>query len=167
MAVIGIDIGDHSTYISVAKLGAVETISNDYSLRASPSIVAFGERQRFVGVSAENQRNLNPKCSVSFFKNTLGRKFKDISPALQQALGAKARTDASGRILFEMPTTGAAVGAEQALAMIFTKVKELVRAVDETGDSSSIETCVVSVPIYFTQAQRQAVRDAATIAGVE
>merc|ERR1719167_1530783 len=110
MAVIGIDIGDHSTYISVARLGAVETISNDYSLRASPSVIGFGERQRYIGVAAENQRNLNPKSTVSFFKNTLGRKFKDVA-ALQHTFGAKVSTDpATGRIQFEV-REGLSVGA--------------------------------------------------------
>ena len=87
MAVVGVDIGDHSTYISVARLGGVETISNDYSLRPTPTIVAFGERQRFMGVSAENQRNLNPKSTVSYFKNTVGRSFNDVeSLALTRAM---------------------------------------------------------------------------------
>merc|ERR1712012_477216 len=55
MAVVGLDIGDHST----------------------STIVALGGRQRFMGVSAENQRNLTVKNTVSYFKNFLGRKYKD------------------------------------------------------------------------------------------
>ena len=77
MAVVGIDIGDHSTYIAVAKQGGVETIANDYTQRNTPTIVALGGRQRFMGVSAENQRNLNVKNTVSYFKNFLGRSYKD------------------------------------------------------------------------------------------
>merc|ERR1712142_961517 len=77
MAVVGLDIGDHSTYISLARQGGVDTIANDYTQRATPTIVALGGRQRFMGVSAENQRNLTVKNTVSYFKNFLGRKFKD------------------------------------------------------------------------------------------
>lgn len=160
MAVVGVDIGDHSTYISVAKLGAVETLSNDYSLRATPSIVAFGDRQRFVGVSAENQRNLNPKSTVSFFKNTVGQTFKDIE-AISGKFGAKVIKDEKGRLLFEIQNKQYL--PEQTLAMIFTKVKDLVMAVE----GEDIETLVVSVPIYFSQSQHLAVRDAAAIAGLK
>jgi len=77
MAVVGLDIGDHSTYISLARQGGVDTIANDYTQRATPTIVALGGRQRFMGVSAENQRNLTVKNTVSYFKNFLGRKYKD------------------------------------------------------------------------------------------
>merc|ERR1712012_868319 len=77
MAVVGLDIGDHSAYISLARQGGVDTIANDYTQRATPTIVALGGRQRFMGVSAENQRNLTVKNTVSYFKNFLGRKYKD------------------------------------------------------------------------------------------
>ena len=70
MAVVGIDIGDHSTYIAVAKQGGVETIANDYTQRNTPTIVALGGRQRFLGVSAENQRNLN-HFNASIFRNLM------------------------------------------------------------------------------------------------
>ena len=158
MAVVGVDVGDHSTYISVARLGGVETISNDYSLRSTPTIVAFGERQRFMGVSAENQRNLNPKSTVSYFKNTVGRSFNDVE-SISARYGASVKTDGKGRLLFEIQNREFI--PEQAFGMMFTKVKELVAAVE-----GEIETLVVSVPIYFTQAQKLAVRDAALIAGL-
>ena len=58
---LGIDIGDHSTYIAVAKQGVVNTVANDYTQRNTPTIIALGGRQRFRGVSAENQRDLNVK----------------------------------------------------------------------------------------------------------
>lgn len=156
MSVVGVDIGDYSTYISVAKPGAVETISNDYSLRDTPSVVGFGDRQRFVGVSAENQRNLNPKSTVSFFKNTIGRTFKSVS----DSFGAEVSRDETGKLVFHIQNRK--FHPEQLLAMIFTKVKELVIS----SEGEDIETCVVSVPVYFTQAQRRAVVDAAEIAGV-
>jgi len=85
MAVVGVDIGDYNTFISVARQGGVETIANEYSQRNTPSIVALGDKQRFMGVSAENQRNINVKNTVSFFKNFLGRSFKD--PYVQKQLG--------------------------------------------------------------------------------
>ena len=56
-----------------------ETIPNDYTHRNTPSIITLGGRQRFTGVSDENQRNLNVKNTVSYFKTFLGRCYKDES----------------------------------------------------------------------------------------
>jgi len=186
MAVVGVDIGDHSTHISVAGLGAVETISNDYCLRATPSIVAFGERQRFMGVAAENQRAINPRATISSFKNTLGRAFPDFDTSqssdgdmlqtIAKRCGAKLNRANDGRLVFEIQ--GKTYTSEEAMAMLFTKVRQLVAAAtteDETDSRTSpsttqssmaIDTCVVSVPIYFSQAQRVALTDAARIAGL-
>lgn len=161
MAVIGVDIGDYNTYISVAKAGGVETIANEYSQRNTPSIVALGDKQRFMGVSAENQRNINVKNTVSFFKNFLGRSFKD--PYVQKQLGnvgAEVVELTDGKIGFNLG--GKTFLPEQILGMMLTKVKEIVK----TEQNEDIETCVISVPLNFTQTQRAAVLDSASLAGI-
>jgi len=159
MAVVGIDIGDHSTYIAVAKQGGVETIANDYTQRNTPTIVALGGRQRFMGVSAENQRNLNVKNTVSYFKNFLGRTYKDeyVQRELSN-IGADVVELEDGKVGFKIHNN--TYRPEQILAMMFTKVKDIVR--NDQGED--IETCVVSVPIHFTETQRSAIKDAAKIA---
>lgn len=159
MAVVGIDIGDHSTYIAVAKQGGVETIANDYTQRNTPTIVALGGRQRFMGVSAENQRNLNVKNTVSYFKNFLGRSYKDeyVQKELNE-IGADVIELEDGKVGFKIHNN--TYRPEQILAMMFTKVKDIVR--NDQGED--IETCVVSVPVHFTETQRSAIKDAAKIA---
>eukprot|EP00092_Neocalanus_flemingeri_P034469 GFUD01037480.1.p1 GENE.GFUD01037480.1~~GFUD01037480.1.p1 ORF type:complete len:764 (+),score=200.20 GFUD01037480.1:264-2555(+) len=159
MAVVGIDIGDHSTYITVAKQGGVETIANDYTQRNTPSIVALGGRQRFMGVSAENQRNLNVKNIVSYFKNFLGRSYKDeyVQKELEE-IGADVVELEDGKVGFKIQNN--TYQPEQILAMMFTKVKDIVK--NDQGED--IETCVVSVPVHFTETQRSAITDAAKIA---
>lgn len=161
MAVIGVDIGDYNTFISLARQGGVETIANEYSQRNTPSIVALGDKQRFMGVSAENQRNINVKNTVSFFKNFLGRSFKD--PYVQQQLGnigADVVELTDGKIGF---TVGEKTFLpEQILGMMLTKVKEIVK----TEQKEDIQTCVISVPLHFTQTQRAAVLDSASLAGL-
>jgi len=161
MSVVGIDIGDYNTFISVARPGGVDTIANEYSQRNTPSIVALGGRQRLMGVSAENQRNINLKNTVSFFKNFLGRSFKD--PYVQKELenvGAEVVELSDGKI-------GFSVGEkkfipEQILGMMLTKVVEVVK----TDQNEDIETCVISVPLHFSQTQRAAVLDSARLAGL-
>ena len=161
MAVIGVDIGDYNTFISLARQGGVETIANEYSQRNTPSIVALGDRQRFMGVSAENQRNINVKNTVSFFKNFLGRTFKD--PYVQQQLGnigADVLELTDGKIGFSVGEK--TFLPEQILGMMLTKVKEIVK----TEQKEDIQTCVISVPLHFTQTQRAAVLDSASLAGL-
>ena len=161
MSVIGVDIGDYNTYISVARPGGVDTIANEYSQRNTPSIVALGDRQRFMGVSAENQRNLNVRNTVSFFKNFLGRSFKD--PYVQKELpnvGAEVVELADGKIGFNLGSKPFV--PEQILGMMLTKVREIVR----TEQKEDIETCVISVPLHFSQTQRAAVLDSARLAGL-
>ena len=161
MSVIGVDIGDNNIYISVARLGGVDTIANEYSQRNTPSIVGLGGRQRFMGVSAENQRNINIRNSVSYFKNFLGRSFKD--PFVQNqhgAVGAEVVELKDGKLGYKIDED-TFVG-EQVLGMLLTKVREIVRA----DQGEEVDTCVLSVPQHFTQTQRLAVLDAAKIAGL-
>jgi len=161
MAVVGLDIGDHSTYISLARQGGVDTIANDYTQRATPTIVALGGRQRFMGVSAENQRNLTVKNTVSYFKNFLGRRFKD--EYVQRKIGQVGAEVVE--LQNEQPgfrVQGEDYRPEQLLAMMFTKVRDIVR--QDQGEE--IATCVVAVPVYFTETQRCAVLDAGKVAGL-
>ena len=119
MAVVGLDIGDHSTYISLARQGGVDTIANDYTQRATPTIVALGGRQRFMGVSAENQRNLTVKNTVSYFKNFLGRKYKDeYVQRMIGRVGAEVVELQNEQVGFRVQ--GNDYQPEQLLAMMFT-----------------------------------------------
>ena len=161
MAVVGIDIGDDNTYISVARLGGVDTIANEYSQRNTPSIVGLGGKQRFMGVSAENQRNLYIKNTVSYFKNFLGRSFKEEFVQKQlDSVGAEVVELKDGKLGFKVGDKSYV--PEQILAMMLTKAKEIV--VRDQGED--ISNCVISVPVHFTQTQRHAVLDAAKIAGL-
>lgn len=161
MAVVGLDIGDHSTFITIAKQGGVDTVANDYTQRNTPSVVALGGRKRFMGVSAENQRNLNVKNTVSYFKNFLGRSFKDEYVQREaKNVGAEVVELQDGKVGFKVQDQ--TYRPEQILAMMFTKVKDIVLA--DQGDE--ITTCVLSVPLHFTETQRAAVLDASQMAGL-
>ena len=71
MSVVGIDFGNDTCYISVARQGGIETIANDYSVRETPSYVAFGERTRTIGVAAKSskmtQTNVFGRCIFNLF----------------------------------------------------------------------------------------------------
>jgi len=161
MAAIGVDIGEHSTYITVAKQGGVDTIANDFSQRNTPTVVALGGRQRFMGVAAENLKNLYPKNTISYFKNFLGRSFNDeyVKKEIDN-IGAEVVELEDGKVAFKVQDK--TQRPEEVLAMLLTKVKNIVRA----SQDEEISTCVISVPLHFTEIQRAAVLDACHIAGL-
>ncbi|XP_045492631.1 97 kDa heat shock protein isoform X1 [Colias croceus] len=165
MSVIGIDFGNESCYIAVAKAGGIETIANDYSLRGTPSCVAFSPKNRILGVAAKNQMVTNMKNTVFGFKRLLGRKFSD--PHVQKELKQfpfKVEPRADGGIGIRINYLGEdnVFSPEQITAMLFTKLKESAAIALQTP----INDCVISVPSYFTNAERNALLDAAAIAGL-
>ncbi|XP_047522374.1 heat shock 70 kDa protein 4L isoform X1 [Pieris napi] len=165
MSVIGIDFGNESCYIAVAKAGGIETIANDYSLRGTPSCVAFSPKNRILGVAAKNQMVTNMKSTVFGFKRLLGRKFSD--PYVQKELKhfpykVEPRPDGGIGIRINYLGEDNVFSPEQITAMLFTKLKESAAIALQTP----INDCVISVPSYFTNAERNALFDAAAIAGL-
>ncbi|CAH1718640.1 unnamed protein product [Chironomus riparius] len=165
MSVIGIDFGNESCYVAVAKSGGIETIANDYSLRATPSCVAFTGNNRTLGVAAKNQQVTNMKNTICGFKHLLGRKFKD--PVVQQEIKhipyrVEERPDGGVGICASYMDEEQSFTPEQITAMLFTKLKTDAAVALQ----AQIYDCVITVPSYFTNAERKALLDAAGIAGL-
>ncbi|XP_076619211.1 heat shock protein 70Cb isoform X1 [Colletes latitarsis] len=163
MSVIGIDFGNESCYVAVARAGGIETIANDYSLRSTPSCVAFSWKNRILGVAAKNQMVTNMKNTIFGFKRLLGRKFND--PQVQreiQMLPFTVTQQPDGGIGIHVQYLGEKhiFTPEQITAMLFTKLKDI----SEVALQTVVNDCVISVPSYYTQAERQALLDAARIA---
>ncbi|EDV39248.1 uncharacterized protein Dana_GF24591, isoform A [Drosophila ananassae] len=165
MSVIGIDFGNEGCYVAAARSGGIETLANDYSLRATPSFVAFDGKKRIIGVAAKNQQVTNMKNTVGGFKRLLGRKFND--PHVQHELTSiparvEARSDGSIGIKVNYLGEDQHFGPEQLTAMLFTKLKETSAAAMQT----QVNDCVIACPVFFTNAERRALLDAAQIAGL-
>nr|CAI5825827.1 unnamed protein product [Callosobruchus analis] len=165
MSVIGIDFGNESCYVAVAKAGGIETIANDYSLRATPSCIAFSEKNRILGVAAKNQQVTNMKNTVYCLKRLLGRKFRD--PHVQKELHLLPFTiieEKGGNIGIKVRYLNEehVFSPEQCLAMLLTKLKDIAANALQTP----INDCVISVPSYYTNNERKALLDSATIAGL-
>uniref|UniRef100_A0A7N8WLB4 Heat shock protein 4a n=1 Tax=Mastacembelus armatus TaxID=205130 RepID=A0A7N8WLB4_9TELE len=165
MSVVAFDLGFQSCYIAVARAGGIETIANEYSDRCTPSFVSFGPRNRSIGAAAKSQVVTNYKNTVQGFKRFHGRAFSD--PYIQTA---------KSNLVYElaqMPSgsTGIKVmymeeekvfSIEQVTGMLLTKLKETA----ESALKKPVVDCVISVPSYFTDAERRSVMDAAQIAGL-
>ncbi|KAI5620271.1 heat shock protein 4a [Silurus asotus] len=165
MSVVGFDVGFQSCYVAVARAGGIETVANEYSDRCTPSFVSFGPRSRAIGAAAKSQVVTNCKNTVQGFKRFHGRPLTD--PYVQSAKSSLVYD------LAEMPTgtTGIKVmymeeekvfSIEQVTAMLLNKLKETA----ESALKKPVADCVISVPSFFTDAERRSVIDAAQIAGL-
>ncbi|TSQ35285.1 Heat shock 70 kDa protein 4 [Bagarius yarrelli] len=165
MSVVGFDVGFMNCYIAVARAGGIETIANEYSDRCTPACVSFGPRNRSIGAAAKSQLVTNHKNTVQGFKRFHGRTFSD--PFVQSVKSSLVYE------LSQMPTgtTGIKVmymeeekvfSIEQITAMLLTKLKETA----EGALKKPVADCVISVPCYYTDAERRSVIDAAQIAGL-
>ena len=155
MSVVGIDFGNDTCYISVARQGGIESIANDYSLRETPSYVAFGEKSRTIGVAAKSGQMTQIKRTFFGFKKLLGRKFTD--PQVQSELsrvpydcGKTEKDD----VVYNINYCGKnkQLSPEQLTASLFTKLKDIA----ETALSVKVNDVVISVPSYFTELERRA-----------
>lgn len=158
-------MGFQSCYVAVARAGGIETVANEYSDRCTPSFVSFGPRNRSIGAAAKSQVVTNCKNTVQGFKRFHGRAFSD--PYVETTQSSLVYD------LAQMPngTTGIKVmymeeeklfGIEQVTAMLLSKLKETA----ESALKKPVADCVISVPSYFTDAERRSVMDAAQIAGL-
>ncbi|EEB09312.1 heat shock protein Pss1 [Schizosaccharomyces japonicus yFS275] len=163
--VVGIDLGNSKTTIAVARNRAIDVIVNEVSNRSTPSLVSFGERSRFLGEAAKSQEASNFRNTVGSLKRLAGRKFND--PEVQE-IESKFITaplvEVDGLVGAKVNYLGeeAAFSSTQIIAAYLTKIKTTTEA-ELKGPVSDV---VISVPAWFTNVQRQAVLDAAHIAGL-
>jgi len=165
MSVVGIDFGNESCFVAVARQGGIETVDNDYSLRGTPSCVAFNDTQRILGVAAKNQLVTNIKNTVFDFKRFIGRKSDDpLCKELGKGKPYKVVPTQSGLAGVEVNYLGRnqVFSFEQISAMLFTKLKQTT----EHAIGTKVSDCVVSVPSFFTNAEREALLDVCSMAGL-
>ena len=163
---IGIDLGTTYSCVGVWQNDRVEIIANDQGNRTTPSYVAFTENnERLIGESAKNQTAMNPKNTVFDAKRLIGRKFSDQQ--VQDDMkdwSYKVISGASDKPMIEVDFNGETkqFSAEEVSSMVLTKMKDIA----ESYLGKKVTDAVVTVPAYFNDSQRQATKDAATIAGL-
>jgi L1 cell adhesion molecule like protein len=165
MVAIGIDLGTTYSAVAVYQHDRVEVIANDLGNRTTPSYVAFTDSDRLIGDAGKNQAAANPKNTVFDAKRLIGRTFTD--PVIQGDLAlwpfrVQAGADGRPRIQVQYKGEEKAYLPEEISAMILTKMKQTAEAY--LGET--VTDAVVTVPAYFNDSQRQATKDAGTIAGL-
>ncbi|OXV07956.1 hypothetical protein Egran_04283 [Elaphomyces granulatus] len=164
MSVIGIDLGTQSTKIGVARNKGIDIITNEVSNRATPTLVGFGPKSRYLGEAAKTQEISNLKNTVSGFKRLVGRSFKDPDVHIEQEYNTSTLCDANGQAGVEVSYLGKKeqFTATQLVAMYLSKIKSTAAREIKLP----ISDVVISVPAWFTDSQRRAMLDAAEIAGL-
>ena len=137
--VIGIDLGTTNSCVAVIEGGEPVVIANAEGARTTPSVVGFGKNgERMVGQVAKRQAITNPDRTVSSIKRQMGSDYK-------------------------VTIDGKKYTPQEISAMILQKLKTDAEAY--LGEK--VSEAVITVPAYFTDAQRQATKDAGHIAGLE
>eukprot|EP01121_Diplochlamys_sp_Union-15-3_P015684 TRINITY_DN522_c0_g1_i3.p1 TRINITY_DN522_c0_g1~~TRINITY_DN522_c0_g1_i3.p1 ORF type:complete len:657 (+),score=169.78 TRINITY_DN522_c0_g1_i3:72-2042(+) len=162
--VIGIDLGTTYSCVGVFKKGRVEIIANDQGNRITPSYVAWTDDERLVGEAAKNQGALNPTNTVYDVKRLIGRRFDDLTVERDRKLLPYKIVNQDGKPYIEVSVKGESkrFSPEEISAIILQKMKNIA----EAYIGKPIQNAVVTVPAYFNDAQRQATKDAGTIAGL-
>jgi len=162
---IGIDLGTTYSCVGVWRANNVEIIANELGNRTTPSYVAFTENERMLGEAALGQQDKNAVNTIFDAKRLIGRNFSDAvvqkdmeswpfkvvakdgdKPAIQVTLKGETKT----------------YWPEEISSMVLGKM----RSTAEAFLGREVKQAVITVPAYFNDSQRQATKDAATIAGL-
>jgi molecular chaperone DnaK len=158
--VIGIDLGTTNSCMAVIEGGEPTVIPNAEGGRTTPSVVAFTkDDQRLVGAPAKRQQVTNPLSTIFSIKRFMGRKYDEVSEEMKivpyevvNGPNEDVRVKAGGK----------EYAPPEISAMILQKLKTDAEAY--LGES--VTDAVITVPAYFNNAQREATKDAGTIAGL-
>ena len=159
--VIGIDLGTTNSCVTVLEGGKPLVITNQEGSRTTPSIVGFGKNnQRLVGQLAKRQSVTNAENTVYSIKRFIGRRWDETEDDRQRVTyECVVGKDSTVNVDVE----GKAYTPQEISAMVLQKLKTDA----ETFLGEEVSQAVITVPAYFTDAQRQATKDAGVIAGLE
>ena len=137
--IIGIDLGTTNSCVAVMEAGEAVVIPNPEGARTTPSVVGFSKTgERVIGQAAKRQAVTNPERTITSIKRHMGSDYK-------------------------VNIDGKAYTPQEISAMVLQKLK----ADAEAYLGETVSAAVITVPAYFTDAQRQATKDAGRIAGLE
>ncbi|CBK20665.2 uncharacterized protein [Blastocystis hominis] len=162
--VIGIDLGTTYSCVGVYRKGQVEIIPNEQGNRITPSYVAWDDKERMIGDAAKNQATINPERTIFDVKRLIGRKYNDPTVQHDKKMWPFHVMDKKGKPVIHVETNNGPkdFSPEEISAMVLTKMKQIA----ESYLGEEVKNAVITVPAYFNDAQRQATKDAGTIAGL-
>ena len=163
--ILGIDLGTTNSCMAVIEAGEATVLENSEGKRTTPSVVAFAKNgERLVGDAAKRQAVTNPANTIYSAKRFIGRKFSEVaeeSKRMPYKVVAGNNDDAA--IEVEVDGERKSYSPQEIASMILAKMK----ADAEMRLGETIKEAVITVPAYFNDTQRQATKDAGSIAGLE
>ena len=161
--IIGIDLGTTNSCVSVMEGNEPVVIPNSEGKRTTPSIVAFldeGKGERKVGDPAKRQAITNPKNTINSVKRFMGKKYSDIN---EEKRNLSYVVEKGSNDTVRVKIGSRKYTPQELSAMILQKMKST--AEDYLG--SEVKEAVITVPAYFNDSERQATKEAGTIAGLD
>ena len=161
---IGIDLGTTNSCVGVWQNDHVEIIANDQGNRTTPSIVSFTDKERLIGDAAKTMLSSNTTNTIFDAKRLIGHKFNDpkIKDSMKHLTYDIKNKDNKPFINVDFKGEKKTFSPEEISAMVLTKMKETA----EAYLGNKVTDAVITVPAYFNDSQRQATKDAGTIAGL-
>ncbi len=161
--IIGIDLGTTNSCAAVVDVTKPVVVPNREGARTTPSMVAFTDTgERLVGQIARRQALTNPENTIYAVKRLIGRKFD--TPEVQRAVRLVPYTimaASNGDAFVEV--RGKQYSPQEVSGLVLREIKEFAESFLE----EEVEQAIITVPAYFDASQRQATKDAGTIAGLE
>jgi molecular chaperone DnaK len=159
--IIGIDLGTTNSVVAVMEGDQPTVIQNAEGNRLTPSVVAFSKTgERLVGQVAKRQAVTNPENTIFSIKRFMGRRFDEVSEEMKMVPYEVLRAS-NGDVRIKVGNQE--LPPPQLSAMVLQKLKQA--AEDYLGQP--VTQAVITVPAYFNDAQRQATKEAGSIAGLE
>jgi molecular chaperone DnaK len=160
--VMGIDLGTTYSCVAIMEGQNPRVLENAEGMRTTPSVVAFKGSEKLVGHAAKRQMVTNPASTFYAVKRLIGRRFDDdIVKKDIKAVPYKITRHTNGDAWVE-DANGQKYSPAQVGAFVLEKMKETA----EKHLGKKVPNAVVTCPAYFNDAQRQATKDAGTIAGL-
>ena len=157
--IVGIDLGTGFSCVAVVEGGQPKVIINSEGKTTTPSVISFTKDEIKVGESARRQAVMFPKETVSFIKRFMGEKYDDMLDEVKRAQ-YKVVKGPNGTVRVDI--NGKLYSPEELSAMILRKMKKT--AEDYLGEE--VKDAIITCPAYYNDSQRQAVKNAGEIAGL-
>ncbi|CAF2418234.1 unnamed protein product [Rotaria sp. Silwood2] len=161
---IGIDLGTAYSCVAVFQHGKVEIIPNELENRITPSYVAFTDNERLIGDLAKSQAARNPNNTLFSVKRLIGRKYDDPTVHADMKYWPFKILNDNGKpkVVVQYRDRMILFTPEEICSMVLAKMKQIA----EAYCNEKISNAIITIPAYFNYSQRQVIKDAATIAGL-
>jgi len=166
MACVGIDIGFANAVVAIARRGGIDVLDNEVSKKLTASMVGFSGKERKLGEGALSGITSNMKNTITGIKAILGKKFhsEEIQNELPRVAYKLVDVAGSVGIPVQYNEEEIIISSERAMSMLLSCMRQIAQREQAAG--VEVKDVVLSVPAYFTDTERRAMLDAASIIGL-